>query len=171
MLTAILYFIKVEGQKRGTGLINFSMLQDGELSLANIGLLWSSLTMAPTAFSCDVLWFHHFSGCCLWGFVTSLYNRLLLFWCRKRLFNMINDLPTIFEVVTGTVKKQVKEKSSVSNHSSSKSKSNSKVWHNFDMPIFSLSLCKPNNWMGEYCLVCSYLSGKFHTHYYKENNN
>ncbi|KAJ9688004.1 hypothetical protein PVL29_013967 [Vitis rotundifolia] len=46
---------------------------------------------------------------------------------RKRLFNMINDLPTIFEVVTGAAKKQVKEKSSVSNHSSNKSKSNSKV--------------------------------------------
>nr|ABI97243.1 PHD4 [Glycine max] len=45
---------------------------------------------------------------------------------RKRLFNMINDLPTIFEVVTGMAKKQGKEKSSVSNHSSTKSKSNSK---------------------------------------------
>nr|KJB65498.1 hypothetical protein B456_010G097500 [Gossypium raimondii] len=45
---------------------------------------------------------------------------------RKRLFNMINDLPTIFEVVTGATKKQTKEKSSVSNHSSNKSKSNSK---------------------------------------------
>ncbi|GMI94979.1 alfin-like 5 [Hibiscus trionum] len=45
---------------------------------------------------------------------------------RKRLFNMITDLPTIFEVVTGAVKKQTKEKSSVSNHSSNKSKSNSK---------------------------------------------
>ncbi|CAI9093764.1 OLC1v1029326C1 [Oldenlandia corymbosa var. corymbosa] len=44
---------------------------------------------------------------------------------RKRLFNMINDLPTVFEVVTGTVKKQSKEKSSVSNHSSNKSKTNS----------------------------------------------
>ncbi|KAJ1423405.1 putative PHD finger protein ALFIN-LIKE 4 [Sesbania bispinosa] len=42
-----------------------------------------------------------------------------------RLFNMINDLPTIFEVVTGMAKKQAKEKSSVSNHSSNKSKSNS----------------------------------------------
>jgi hypothetical protein len=39
---------------------------------------------------------------------------------------MINDLPTIFEIVTGAVKKQAKEKSSVSNHSSNKSKSNSK---------------------------------------------
>ncbi|XP_044497162.1 PHD finger protein ALFIN-LIKE 4-like [Mangifera indica] len=45
---------------------------------------------------------------------------------RKRLFNMINDLPTIFEVVTGAAMKQVKEKTSVSNHSSNKSKSNSK---------------------------------------------
>ena len=49
------------------------------------------------------------------------------FCCRKRLFDMINDLPTIFEVVTGTAKKQVKDKSSVSNHSSNKSKSNPKV--------------------------------------------
>ncbi|CAL5376386.1 unnamed protein product [Camellia sinensis] len=55
------------------------------------------------------------------------YILLVYFHCRKHLFNMINDLPTIFEVVTGTAKKQVKEKSSVSNHSNSKSKSNSKV--------------------------------------------
>ncbi|KAM7493502.1 hypothetical protein LguiB_028111 [Lonicera macranthoides] len=41
---------------------------------------------------------------------------------RKRLFNMINDLPTIFEVVTGAAKKQTKEESPFSNHSSSKSK-------------------------------------------------
>ncbi|PPR92977.1 hypothetical protein GOBAR_AA27693 [Gossypium barbadense] len=47
---------------------------------------------------------------------------------RKRLFNMINDLPTVFEVVTGAAKKQTKEKSLVSNHSGSKSKSNSKKW-------------------------------------------
>ncbi|GAB2269155.1 PHD finger protein ALFIN-LIKE 5 [Dionaea muscipula] len=45
---------------------------------------------------------------------------------RKRLFSIINDLPTIFEVVTGTAKKQVKEKSLVPNHGSNKSKSNSK---------------------------------------------
>ncbi|XP_059299570.1 PHD finger protein ALFIN-LIKE 3-like isoform X2 [Lycium barbarum] len=44
---------------------------------------------------------------------------------RKRLFNMINDLPTIYEVVTGAVKKQQKEKSST--HSGKKSKSNSKA--------------------------------------------
>ncbi|KAK1372604.1 PHD finger protein ALFIN-LIKE 4-like [Heracleum sosnowskyi] len=45
---------------------------------------------------------------------------------RKRLFNMINDLPSIFEVVTGAAKKQSKEKSAVSNHSSSKPKPNPK---------------------------------------------
>ncbi|XP_008788310.1 PHD finger protein ALFIN-LIKE 5-like isoform X2 [Phoenix dactylifera] len=43
---------------------------------------------------------------------------------RRRLFNMINNLPTIYEVVTGTAKKQSKEKtpnsSSKSNKSSSK---------------------------------------------------
>ncbi|XP_041018623.1 PHD finger protein ALFIN-LIKE 3-like isoform X2 [Juglans microcarpa x Juglans regia] len=46
---------------------------------------------------------------------------------RKRLFNMINDLPTIFEVVTGAAKKQVKEKPSVPNHGSNKSKTNPKM--------------------------------------------
>lgn len=46
---------------------------------------------------------------------------------RKRLFSMINDLPTVYEVVTGTAKKQQKEKASVSNHSSNKSKSNTKL--------------------------------------------
>lgn len=40
---------------------------------------------------------------------------------------MMNELPTVFEVVTGTAKKQVKEKSSGSNHSGSKPKSNSKA--------------------------------------------
>lgn len=42
---------------------------------------------------------------------------------RKRLFNMINSLPTIFEVVTGTVKKQSKEKTPNGNSKSSKSSS------------------------------------------------
>ncbi|XP_058748928.1 PHD finger protein ALFIN-LIKE 3-like [Vicia villosa] len=46
---------------------------------------------------------------------------------RKRLFNMINELPTIFEIVNGSTKKPVKEKSSVSNNSGGKSKSSSKV--------------------------------------------
>ncbi|KAL5572412.1 hypothetical protein UlMin_022009 [Ulmus minor] len=45
---------------------------------------------------------------------------------RKRLFTMINDLPTIFEVLSSNSKKQSKERSTVSNHSSNKSKTNSK---------------------------------------------
>ncbi|XXG81723.1 hypothetical protein AAC387_Pa09g2296 [Persea americana] len=45
---------------------------------------------------------------------------------RRRLFGMINELPTIYEVVTGTAKKQSKEKSSTTNHSSNKSKPISK---------------------------------------------
>ncbi|CAI9286124.1 unnamed protein product [Lactuca saligna] len=45
---------------------------------------------------------------------------------RKRLFNLINDLPTVFEVVAVYAKKQTTEKSSISNHSSNKSKSNTK---------------------------------------------
>lgn len=51
---------------------------------------------------------------------------------------MMNDLPSIFEVVAGTAKKQSKEKSSVSNNSSNRSKSNSKVieWDN----LFIISL-------------------------------
>ncbi|KAJ8646928.1 hypothetical protein MRB53_008676 [Persea americana] len=46
---------------------------------------------------------------------------------RKHLFSMINELPTIYEVVSGIAKKQVKDKSSATNHSSNKSKQNSKV--------------------------------------------
>ncbi|KAL1531029.1 PHD finger protein ALFIN-LIKE 4 [Salvia divinorum] len=45
---------------------------------------------------------------------------------RKRLFNLINDLPTVFEIVTGAVKKQQKAKSSISNQNGNKSKSNTK---------------------------------------------
>ncbi|XP_058724994.1 PHD finger protein ALFIN-LIKE 4-like [Vicia villosa] len=46
---------------------------------------------------------------------------------RKKLFDMINDLPTVFETIAGVVKKQGKEKSSsVSNNSSTKSKANPK---------------------------------------------
>ena len=40
---------------------------------------------------------------------------------------MINDLPSIYEVVTDVAKKQTKEKSAVSNHSSNKPKPNPKV--------------------------------------------
>ncbi|CAN1218297.1 PHD finger protein ALFIN-LIKE 5 [Linum perenne] len=44
-----------------------------------------------------------------------------------RLFNMINELPTIFEIVSNPAKKQSKEKSSISNHSSTKSKEEEEV--------------------------------------------
>ena len=57
----------------------------------------------------------------------SVLNPKFNLWRRKRLFNMINDLPTVFEVVTGAAKKQQKDKSSVSNHSSNKSKPISKA--------------------------------------------
>ncbi|XP_047944707.1 PHD finger protein ALFIN-LIKE 5-like [Salvia hispanica] len=46
---------------------------------------------------------------------------------RKRLFNMINDLPTIFEVVTGASKMQFKDKLGATTHSGNKSKPNLKM--------------------------------------------
>ncbi|KAL1189109.1 PHD finger protein ALFIN-LIKE 5 [Cardamine amara subsp. amara] len=46
---------------------------------------------------------------------------------RKLLFNMINEVPTVFEVVTGNAKKQTKEKPSSANQNGNRSKSNSKV--------------------------------------------
>ncbi|KAI3991853.1 hypothetical protein MKX01_012798 [Papaver californicum] len=46
---------------------------------------------------------------------------------RKRLFSMINDLPTIFEIVSGAVKKPVKEKTAMSNLSSTKPKPSPKM--------------------------------------------
>ncbi|KAJ8618750.1 hypothetical protein MRB53_014936 [Persea americana] len=45
---------------------------------------------------------------------------------RRKLFHMINDLPTIHEIVTGNAKKQ-REKSASTPNSSSKSKSSSKT--------------------------------------------
>ncbi|KAM7251011.1 hypothetical protein ACFE04_022894 [Oxalis oulophora] len=47
---------------------------------------------------------------------------------RKRFFNMINDLPTIFEIVTGAIKKPQKEKLSTTENNNGKSKSTSKVY-------------------------------------------
>jgi hypothetical protein len=52
----------------------------------------------------------------------TIDNHLLnVFFCRKRLFVMINNLPTIYEVVTGTAKKQTKEKTPKSSSKSNKS--------------------------------------------------
>jgi hypothetical protein len=42
--------------------------------------------------------------------IQVVLKHLLCFSYRRRLFNMINNLPTIFEVVTGAAKKQTKEK-------------------------------------------------------------
>ena len=72
---------------------------------------------------CSSLWFMFFHIC-----------------YRKRLFNMVNDLPTIFEVVAGTAKKQGKDKSSVSNNSSNRSKSSSKVETLFSTVLLLYSL-------------------------------
>lgn len=65
---------------------------------------------------------------------------------RRRLFNMMNSLPTIHEVVTGTAKKQSKEKSS---HSSSRSKSNSNM-----VSVFS----RDRSWNTFPCFEISYFS-------------
>lgn len=46
---------------------------------------------------------------------------------RKRLFTMINNLPTIYEVVTGAVKKQSKEKTPNSSTKSNKPSSKSQI--------------------------------------------
>lgn len=56
---------------------------------------------------------------------------------RRRLFNMMNELPTIYEVVTGTAKKQVKERSTVTNNSSSKNKLGGKVRSSESQPKMS----------------------------------
>ncbi|KAK9161924.1 hypothetical protein Syun_002826 [Stephania yunnanensis] len=45
---------------------------------------------------------------------------------RKRLFQMVNDLPTVFEVVSGNVKKPSREKSTAAPASNNKSKSSTK---------------------------------------------
>ncbi|KAL9268240.1 PHD finger protein ALFIN-LIKE 3-like protein [Drosera capensis] len=61
---------------------------------------------------------------------------------RRRLFSRINELPTVHEVVTESGNEQSKEKSLVSNHSSSKSKSSSKV---VSAKIYCSSIQKPRD--------------------------
>jgi hypothetical protein len=46
---------------------------------------------------------------------------------RKRLFQMINDLPTIFELVTGNAKQSKDQPTAHNNGSNSKYKSSGKV--------------------------------------------
>lgn len=60
---------------------------------------------------------------------------------------MINEVPTIFEVVSGSGKKQVKEKLSAPNHGSNKSKSNSKA-------VKGLPLYNPFVWFKKSQLIC-----------------
>ncbi|KAI9109400.1 hypothetical protein K1719_019454 [Acacia pycnantha] len=60
------------------------------------------------------------TNACPYTFLQELFGN------QKPFFNMINELPTIFEVFTGT-KKQLQEKSSGSNHGGNNSKSNSKA--------------------------------------------
>ncbi|PWA97508.1 F-box domain, cyclin-like protein [Artemisia annua] len=90
--------------------------------------------------TCDYLIWH----------IHLLYNLIWRVTCFgwKRLFNMINDLPTIFEVVSGIAKNSQKDKKSVSNHSSTKSKSNSKVC--FGYPTFCFDLLRYPTFM--FCL-------------------
>ncbi|PPS01774.1 hypothetical protein GOBAR_AA18888 [Gossypium barbadense] len=79
---------------------------------------------------------------------------------RKRLFQMINDLPTIFEVVTGNVK-QLKDQSA--NHNgSSKSKSSAKVSRQSEpqskmisvLTVASSRQSEPQGKMGATCGAC-----------------
>lgn len=56
---------------------------------------------------------------------------------RKRLFNMINNLPTIFEVVTGSVKSQSKEKTPNGNNKSNKSGSKPSQFSQTNPPTLS----------------------------------
>ncbi|CAI0419479.1 unnamed protein product, partial [Linum tenue] len=92
---------------------------------------------------------------------------------RKRLFNMINEFPTIFEIVSGAVKKQSKEKSSVSNHSSNKSKSNSKGVKEVFSAVFNLEdeeehgdtlcgACGENYASDEFWICCDICEKWFH---------
>uniref|UniRef100_A0A2P2JPU9 PHD finger protein ALFIN-LIKE n=1 Tax=Rhizophora mucronata TaxID=61149 RepID=A0A2P2JPU9_RHIMU len=57
---------------------------------------------------------------------------------RKRLFHMINELPTIFEVVSGNVKQP---KDQTGTHNGSKSKSSGKLVKNYDIAIFISFIC------------------------------
>ncbi|XP_018471549.1 PHD finger protein ALFIN-LIKE 5 isoform X1 [Raphanus sativus] len=56
---------------------------------------------------------------------------------RKRLFNMINEVPTVFEVVTGSAKKQTEEQPSSVTKNGNRSKSNSKVGMQRDLDVKS----------------------------------
>lgn len=72
--------------------------------------------------------------------------------CRKKLFQMINDLPTIFEVVTGSGRQPLNQ--SALHHNSSKSKSSGKPVNRqtslSDFLIFHIVITVINN---SFCFV------------------
>ncbi|KAH9316990.1 hypothetical protein KI387_018759 [Taxus chinensis] len=63
---------------------------------------------------------------------------------RRRLFNMINEIPTIFEVVTGIAKRPAKEKSTGTN-SSSKSKTGGKMQRSSESQMKMLKTPPPKD--------------------------
>lgn len=92
----------------------------------------SSAVVAKSCCLCIISWDDTCFGLIPFNIFSYLYCL-----CRKRLFNMINDLPTIYEAVTtGASKKQSKEKSAVSNHGNNKPKSNPKVGKSFSISFF-----------------------------------
>ncbi|XP_073114413.1 PHD finger protein ALFIN-LIKE 8 isoform X2 [Elaeis guineensis] len=66
---------------------------------------------------------------------------------RRRLFNMINNLPTIYEVVTGTAKKQSKDKTP--NSSSKSNKSSSKMSRQAESKTLKIPPPKEDDESGE----------------------
>ncbi|KAJ0751631.1 putative chromatin regulator PHD family [Helianthus annuus] len=82
---------------------------------------------------------------------------------RKRLFNMINELPTIFEVVSGNARKHTKERSSVTNHSNNKSKSTHGEIHDDEEHGDTLcGACGENYASDEFWICCDMCERWFH---------
>lgn len=91
---------------------------------------------------------------CLFQCVVHSWNDVILSICRKRLFSLINDLPTLFDVVTG--RKPIKD-NKPSSDSGSKSRNGTKVHINgvfflvicfVDFPVSLLENLK-RNWFAE----------------------
>lgn len=71
--------------------------------------------------------------------------------CRKRLFMMINGLPTIYEVVTGVAKKPSKEKTPKSNTKNSKSGSK----------VINSAVCRYRKLSQYYLSVLLFITAKY----------
>ena len=77
----------------------------------------------------------------------AIWHWLVTFWLlayRKRLFTMINNLPTVYEVVTGTAKKEPKDKTPKNSNKSNKT--GAKVW-SFNCTVIILHDKLPTNSM------------------------